>query len=104
MIDLLDLPFNIIHTLYKNALLTAIAQKEKEEKDAKERAAKEAAERKAEVHAAKQANQRGPRSSSIPIKKQPNSVQMPSQSSNADIARLSDSAMSDFEDLLEEGF
>ena len=105
MIDLIDLPFNVVHTLYKNALLTAIAQKEKEEKEAKERAAQEERERREEARAMRQNNQRGPRSTSIPIKKQsPNSVQMPSQSSNADAARLSDAAMSDFEDLLEEGF
>ena len=59
----------------------------------------------AEARATRQANQRGPRSTAIPIKKQQqDSVQVPSQSSNADLARMSDSAMSDFEDLLEEGF
>ena len=98
MIDLIDLPFNVVHTLYKNALQTAIAQKEKEEQEAKERAEAESRERAENAREARRIQQSKPMSSTMPMK-QPNSVQMPSKSSDENIARINDATMSDFEDL-----
>lgn len=99
---MIDLPFNVIHHLYKNALLTAIAQREKEEQDKKN---KEEEEKRSKAQEAKErrinAKRNGPMQSFIPIK-QNQPVQMPSQSSPS-ASLLGDAAMSEFEDLFEEG-
>ena len=100
LVDLLDLPFNVIHILYKNALQTAITQKEKDEAEAKLKEQQEAAERQRAARERKMQNAPGPIQSAIPVKK--NNVQMPSKSSYAD-ARMSDAAMTEMEDLFEEG-
>lgn len=103
LVDLLDLPFNVIHLLYKNALLTAIAQREKEEAERKQ---KEEEEKRAKAQEAKErkmnAQQRGPIQSAIPVK-QNQPVQMPSPTSSADASRLGDASMTELEDMFEEG-
>lgn len=104
MIDLLDLPFNVIHELYRSSFLTAQAQKEKEEKEQKEREKEEAEARRRERADARNANRRGPINSPIPVK-QPN-VQMATQQDPDQRAaqnRLGDAQMSEVEEFFEEG-
>ena len=101
----MDQPFNVINYLYRNALLTAIAQREKEKAEQKQKEEEEKKQREQEARERRMAakNQRGPIQSSIPVRQQDTQpVQMPSQSS-ADAARIGDAAMVDLEDLFEEG-
>lgn len=92
----------MIHTLYRNALITAIAQREKEEADAKKKAEEERRQKAQENRARRAQNQRGPIQSAIPVK-QNQPVQMPSQQSSEGEARLGDITASELEDLFEEG-
>ena len=88
--------------LYRNALVTAIAQREKEEAEAKKRAEEERKQRIQENKARRAQNQRGHMQSAIPVK-QNQPVQMPSQQSSEGASRLGDVAASELEDLFEEG-
>lgn len=90
----------MIHLLYRNSLLTAIAQKEKEEAERKQ---KEEEEKQVRAKAAKdrQMQKRGPNTTAIPIK-QNLPVQMPSKTSDA-ANRLGDAAMTELEEMFEEG-
>lgn len=102
MIDLLDLPFNVIHYLYKNSLLAALAQKKKEEEEQKQREEEEKRNRQQAARDQRMMNRKGPIQSSIPIKQSQQPIQMPSASS-ADVARLNSAAMNELEDMFEGG-
>ena len=98
--NLFDLPFNIVHELYRNAFLASQEQKEKEEQEESKR--KEEERRQEEEYRRNNAQQRGPRQSSVPMK-QPMQTPPINESENKTgyaSAAMDDAMMSEFEDML----
>ena len=93
----------MIHILYRNALATAMAQKEKDEMEAKQKEEEEKRAKQQEARARRINANKGPIRSSIPVRQNTQSVQMPSQASAADVSRLGDASMTELEDMFEEG-
>ena len=93
--NLFDLPFNIVHELYRNAFLVSQEQKEKEEREERKRIEEER--KQEEEYRRNNAQQRGPRQSSVPMK-QP--MQTPPESNGNHSTYIDDAMMSELEDVL----
>lgn len=103
LIDLIDLPFNIIHELYRSAFLTAQAQAEKEAEEKKKKE-EEAREREREERRINRGGRSAAQVRSIPVKQEKKEDPSPHTPEERRARTRADSLISSgVEEIFEEG-